>query len=164
MGAYSKSAVRWLEGRYLAIRPSFNTPDDTITYLIDIACADEACHLDFAKLKRDGAMSEQSGCVSLLNLSGHIYLVTNESGQYRLMILSRPTVDGSLYGTLSTLTLQPFDRSKRFPNTWLPFSLRETAPFSGFRTRSFRSRKWKSCRVPEVNYGQKYLPERANRG
>jgi transcriptional regulator with XRE-family HTH domain len=103
MGAYSKSAVKWLEGRYLAIRPSFNTPNDIFTYLIDIAWADEAGHLDFAELKRDGAMFEQTGHVSLPNLSGHIYLVTNESGQHRLMILSRPTVDGSLYGTLSTL-------------------------------------------------------------
>jgi transcriptional regulator with XRE-family HTH domain len=103
MGAYSKSAVRWLEGRYLAIRPSFNTPDDIFTYFIDITWADEAGHLGFAELKRDGAMSEQTGHVSLPNLSGHIYLVTNESGQHRLMIFSRPTVDGSLYGTLSTL-------------------------------------------------------------
>jgi transcriptional regulator with XRE-family HTH domain len=103
MGAYSKSAVRWLEGRYLALRPSFNNPGNIFTYLIDIAWVDEAGHLSFAEFKRDGALSEQTGHVSLPNLSGHIYLVTNESGQHRLMILSRPTVDGSLYGTLSTL-------------------------------------------------------------
>jgi transcriptional regulator with XRE-family HTH domain len=81
MGAYSKSAVRWLEGRYLALRPSFSAPGDIFTYLIDIAWVDKTGHLSFAD----------------------IYLVTNESGQHRLMILSRPTVDGSLYGTLSTL-------------------------------------------------------------
>jgi hypothetical protein len=37
------------------------------------------------------------------NLSGHIYLVTNELGQHRLHILSRPTIDGILFGVLATL-------------------------------------------------------------
>jgi transcriptional regulator with XRE-family HTH domain len=103
MGAYSKSAVRWLEGRYLAMRPSFSNPGDIFTYLIEINWIDEAGHLGFAEFKREVDRVEQAGHVSLPNLSGHIYLVTNESGQHRLMILSRPTVDGSLYGTLSTL-------------------------------------------------------------
>jgi transcriptional regulator with XRE-family HTH domain len=103
MGAYSKSAVRWLEGRYLVVRPSFSKPGDIFTYLIDIYWIDEAGHLGFAEFKREDDRVEQAGHVSLPNLSGHIYLVTNESGQHRLMILSRPTVDGSLYGTLSTL-------------------------------------------------------------
>lgn len=103
MGAYSKSAVRWLEGRYLALRPSFSDPGAIFSYLIDIYWVDKAGHLSFSELKREDARFEQAGHVSLPNLSGHIYLVTNETGQHRLMILSRPTVDGSLYGTLSTL-------------------------------------------------------------
>lgn len=37
------------------------------------------------------------------NLSGHIYLVTNDNGQYRLMVLGRPTIDGTLFGLLTTL-------------------------------------------------------------
>lgn len=103
MGAYSKSAVRWLEGRYLAMRPSFSNPGDIFTYLVEINWIEDAGHLGFAEFNREDDRVEQAGHVSLPNLSGHIYLVTNESGQHRLMILSRPTVDGSLYGTLSTL-------------------------------------------------------------
>jgi transcriptional regulator with XRE-family HTH domain len=103
MGAYSKSAVRWLEGRYLALRPSFSEAGAIFSYLIDIHWIDEAGHLGFAELKSEDARFEQAGHVCLPNLSGHIYLVTNELGQHRLMILSRPTVHGSLYGTLSTL-------------------------------------------------------------
>jgi transcriptional regulator with XRE-family HTH domain len=103
MGAYSKSAVRWLEGRYLVLRPSFNDPGAIFSYLIDINWLDEAGHLSFFERKSDDVLFEQSGHVSLPNLSGHIYLVTNEAGQHRLMILSRPTVDGALFGTLSTL-------------------------------------------------------------
>ena len=41
--------------------------------------------------------------MSLPHLSGHIYLVTSEGGQYRLAILGRPTIAGSLYGILTTL-------------------------------------------------------------
>jgi hypothetical protein len=41
--------------------------------------------------------------VSMPHLSGHIYLVTSENGQYRLVILGRPTISGSLYGILTTL-------------------------------------------------------------
>ena len=37
------------------------------------------------------------------HLSGHIYLVTGEGGQYRLAILGRPTRSGTLYGILTTL-------------------------------------------------------------
>ena len=39
------------------------------------------------------------------HISGHIYLVTSEGGQYRLAILGRPTIKGSLYGVLSTLVV-----------------------------------------------------------
>ncbi len=103
MGAYSKSAVRWLEGRYMALRPSFSSPGDVFSFLIEIYWIEETGYLGFAEFKREDERVEQAGHVCLPNLSGHIYLVTNESGQHRLMILSRPTVEGSLYGTLSTL-------------------------------------------------------------
>ena len=35
--------------------------------------------------------------------SGHIYLVVNRNGQYRLIIVSRPTISGEMYGILTTL-------------------------------------------------------------
>jgi hypothetical protein len=37
------------------------------------------------------------------NQSGHIYLITNRNGQYRLIIVSRPTISGEMYGILTTL-------------------------------------------------------------
>ncbi len=37
------------------------------------------------------------------NQSGHISLVTNRHGQYRLLPLSRPTIVGEMYGILTTL-------------------------------------------------------------
>jgi hypothetical protein len=37
------------------------------------------------------------------NQSGHIYLVTNSHGQYRLIILTRPTINGQMHGILTTL-------------------------------------------------------------
>lgn len=41
--------------------------------------------------------------MSLSNQSGHTYLVTNEQGQFRLVILGRPAIGGEMYGLLTTL-------------------------------------------------------------
>jgi transcriptional regulator with XRE-family HTH domain len=103
MGAYSRSAVAWLEGRYLTLRPSFSTPGAIYGYLTTIRWLDDKGHLGFFESERLDARFEQAGHVSMSNLSGHIYLVTNEQGQHRLQTLSRPTIDGTLFGVLATL-------------------------------------------------------------
>ncbi|WP_236711385.1 helix-turn-helix domain-containing protein [Novosphingobium barchaimii] len=103
MGAYSRSAVTWLEGRYLTVRPSFGTPGSLFAYLTTIRWVPEKACLCFAESGRSDVRFEQAGQVSMPNLSGHIYLITNEQGQYRLAILSRPTIDGGLFGILTTL-------------------------------------------------------------
>ena len=103
MGAYARAAVRWIEGRYLTLRPSFGSPGDIFAYVTTIRWLDEAGHLGFAESQRLDARFEQGGHVSMPNLSGHIYLVTNVAGQHRLVILGRPTIEGSLYGLLTTL-------------------------------------------------------------
>src|SRR5205085_8685481 len=51
---------------------------------------------------QDAAFTQQ-GSVSVPHQSGHIYLVTNQQGQYRLIIVARPTIDGEMYGILATL-------------------------------------------------------------
>jgi transcriptional regulator with XRE-family HTH domain len=102
LGGYSHGAVRWLEGRYLAVRPSFGTEPGLHAYEIDIAWDEASSRLRFSEMKRDDSYA-QHGVVSLSHLSGHIYLVTCQDGQYRMVILGRPTIAGSLYGILSTL-------------------------------------------------------------
>lgn len=108
MGAYTRAAVRWIEGTYFTLRPSFSTPGNLYSYLTEIRWIDEAGHLGFAETRRQDAHFEQVGYVSMPNLSGHIYLVTNEAGQYRLVMLGRPSivrpsVGGTMYGILTTL-------------------------------------------------------------
>jgi transcriptional regulator with XRE-family HTH domain len=103
MGAYARAAVTWLEGRYLTLRPSFGTPGAIYAYLTTIRWLDEKGHLGFFESQRLDARFEQAGHVSMPNLSGHIYLVTNEQGQHRLQTFSRPTIDGVLFGVLATL-------------------------------------------------------------
>lgn len=102
LGGYNHSAVRWLEGRYWTLRPLFGPEPGIYAYLTTIAW-DPACScLIFAESERpDGYV--QHGQVSMPHMSGHIYLVTSEDGQYRLAILGRPTIKGSLYGILTTL-------------------------------------------------------------
>lgn len=103
MGAYSQPSVKWIEGEYLTVRPSFGTPGGIYTYFTAIRWIPETGHLGFAESKRQDAQFEQAGYVSMPSLSGHIYLVTNESGQHRLIVLGRPTIAGSMFGILTTL-------------------------------------------------------------
>lgn len=103
MGAYARSAVRWIEGRYLTLRPSFSTADDIYAYHTNIAWDEAANHLCFTESARLDSQFAQVGHVSMPNLSGHIYLVTNDAGQYRLTILGRATREGRLFGILTTL-------------------------------------------------------------
>ncbi|MFL6858206.1 MAG: multiprotein-bridging factor 1 family protein [Allosphingosinicella sp.] len=103
MGAYSRAGVRWLEGEYVTIRPSFSEPGALYAYRSLIAWDEEAGHLVFAETDRLDREFEQKGFVSFPHFSGHIYLVTASAGQYRLAILSRPTGGGTMNGVLTTL-------------------------------------------------------------
>ena len=124
MGAYARSAVRWVEGRYLTLRPSFGTPNAVHAYVTTVRWLDEHGHLAFAESDRTDARFEQSGHVSMPNLSGYIYLVTNTLGQHRLMILARPNAQAILYGVLTTL--QSGQGAQLIPAT-CPVALRKLA-------------------------------------
>lgn len=103
MGSYSRPAVRWIEGDYLTLRPSFGHPGQIYAYRTAIYWDEEAGHLRFAEADRADAAFTQAGFVSMPNLSGHTYLVTSESGQYRLIMLGRATRERRMFGLLSTL-------------------------------------------------------------
>lgn len=105
LGAYARAAVRWLEGRYLTLRPSVDEPGSVYAYMTEISWDDADCHLRFAESSRLDRDFTQKGVVSFPHLSGHIYLVTNSFGQYRLILLGRPTIRGDLNGVLTTLVV-----------------------------------------------------------
>lgn len=103
MGAYARPAVRWLEGEYLTVRPSFSEPGALYAYLTAIEWDEEKGYLTFSERERVDRDFAQQGFVSFPHLSGHIYLVTVSDGQYRLILLSRPSGGGALNGVLTTL-------------------------------------------------------------
>jgi transcriptional regulator with XRE-family HTH domain len=103
MGSYSRPAVRWIEGGYVTLRPSFGEAGQIYAYRTEIFWDAEACHLRFAEAERADAAFAQSGFVSMPNLSGHTYLVTSEEGQFRTIILGRATRERRMFGLLSTL-------------------------------------------------------------
>ncbi|MCW3848868.1 helix-turn-helix domain-containing protein [Sphingomonas sp. LB-2] len=103
LGAYRREGVEWLVGSYLTLRPSFEKPGIIYAYMTEISWNDEAGHLSFSEKARLDAHFAQKGAVSMPYQSGHIYLVTNEHGQYRLMTLGRPSIAGDMYGLLTTL-------------------------------------------------------------
>jgi transcriptional regulator with XRE-family HTH domain len=103
LGYYSRPAVAWIEGCYLTLRPSFGDRDAIYAYRVDISWSEESSRLVFCESERIDAAFTQAGTVSVPNQSGHIYLVTNRHGQYRLAIVSRPTISGEMHGILTTL-------------------------------------------------------------
>jgi transcriptional regulator with XRE-family HTH domain len=103
MGAYSRPAVKWLEGDYLTIRRSFSDPEAFYAYRTVIEWDDRLCHLTFKEAARLDSAFAQAGFVSFPNISAHIYLVTVEQGQYRMAVLGRPVNGGELNGILTTL-------------------------------------------------------------
>ena len=103
LGSYARPAVSWMEGDYLTLRPSFSEPKAIYAYLTQIRWDQVASSLVFNESERKDAEYTQGGQVSAPHQSGHIYLVTNKHGQYRMIIVSRPTIKGELYGILTTL-------------------------------------------------------------
>jgi DNA-binding phage protein len=103
LGAYSRASVHWLEGDYLTLRPSFSDPEAVYAYRTLIEWKDDLSHLCFHEAARMDAEFSQSGSVSFPHVSGHIYLVTEQFGQYRMAIFGRPTITGEMNGVLTTL-------------------------------------------------------------
>jgi transcriptional regulator with XRE-family HTH domain len=102
LGGYARGAVRWLEGRFLTLRPWFGADSGIHAYQTAIAWEPGLSRLVFSESQRADSFA-QHGSVSLPHLSGHIYLITNDNGQFRVVILGRPTIAGAMYGVLTTL-------------------------------------------------------------
>lgn len=103
LGNYARPAVQWIEGTYLTLRPSFGEAGAIYAYRTEIAWDDATATLKFSESERMDAAFTQFGAVSMPAQSGHIYLVTNRHGQYRLIIVARPTIAGEMFGILTTL-------------------------------------------------------------
>jgi transcriptional regulator with XRE-family HTH domain len=101
LGAYSRAAVKMLEGGYLTLRPSFEVKDAIYAYRTDLYW--DGGKLAFAESERLDAANAQAGVVSVPIPSGHIYLSTNAQGQMRLAMLGRQLRTGEMYGLLTTL-------------------------------------------------------------
>jgi transcriptional regulator with XRE-family HTH domain len=103
LGSYARPAVVWLEGEYLTLLPSLSDRAGVYAYRTQIIWDEVVSHLVFRESDRLDSAFTQQGAVSIPHQSGHIYLVTNKHGQYRLAVLSRPTISGEIYGLLTTL-------------------------------------------------------------
>ncbi|MDQ4088189.1 MAG: helix-turn-helix transcriptional regulator [Pseudomonadota bacterium] len=104
LGGYARGATRWVEGRYLTLRPLFGGSRGIHAFLTSIRWEPALSRLVFEESERADSFA-QHGSVSLPLPSGHIYLITSELGQYRLAILGRPTISRALYGILTTLII-----------------------------------------------------------
>lgn len=103
LGGYSRRSVKWMEGTYVTLRPSFGDRDAIYAYRTEIMWDAAASCLTFREAERLDANYTQYGEVSVPNQSGHIYLTTNRHGQLRVITVSRPTIVGEMYGIITTL-------------------------------------------------------------
>lgn len=103
LGNYNRTAVAWLEGPHLTIRPSFGDPKAVYAYRTDITWDDATSRLRFREAERVDSDYVQFGDVAVPHQSGHIYLVTNRHGQHRMVVVSRPVITGEMHGLLMTL-------------------------------------------------------------
>jgi transcriptional regulator with XRE-family HTH domain len=103
LGGYARTAVAWLEGSYLTLRPSLSGQGAVYAYRTDISWNAPRCVLTFREAERLDTDFTQFGDVAVPHQSGHIYLVTNRHGQHRLVVLTRPTITGELHGLVTTL-------------------------------------------------------------
>ncbi len=103
LGFYSRPAVSFIEATYLTLRPSFGDPAAIYAYRTEICWDAGSSSLIFRESERLDAEFAQHGLVSVPNQSGYIYLITNRLGQYRLVIISRPTINGEMFGIMTTL-------------------------------------------------------------
>lgn len=103
LGSYARPAVTWIEGAYLTLRPSFGDQAAVYAYRTEIAWDEGTSSLGFRETDRMDHAFTQWGQVSIPHQSGHIYLVTNRHGQFRLIVVSRPLIDGQMHGILTTL-------------------------------------------------------------
>jgi transcriptional regulator with XRE-family HTH domain len=131
LGFYSRRAVAWIEGVYLTLRPSFGAKDAIYAYRTEISWDSQSSNLVFKESERLDAAFTQQGDVSVPNPSGHIYLVTNVHGQYRLIIVARPTISGEMYGILTTLQV---GRGAQLTPVAAPIAL---VPLRGFKEVQF---------------------------
>jgi len=103
LGSYSRAAVQWMEGAYLTLRPLSSGGGSIYAYVTEVQWdAAQGC-LAFRERERLDGDYAQSGAVSVPHQTGHVYLVTNRHGQYRMAILSRPLIRGEMFGILATL-------------------------------------------------------------
>ncbi len=106
-GSYARPAVSWIEGDYLTLRPSFGDRPAVYAYRTLVEWDETASRLSFRESDRVDDAFTQWGTVSIPHQSGHIYFVTNRHGQYRLIVVSRPTINGEMHGILTTLKAGP---------------------------------------------------------
>jgi transcriptional regulator with XRE-family HTH domain len=103
LGSYARPAVKWLEGNYVTLRPSFSVDKAIYAYRTEISWDHALSHLVFQESERLDSAYKQDGAVSVPHQSGYIYLVTNKHGQHRMITLSRPMIGGEMFGLLATL-------------------------------------------------------------
>lgn len=150
LGSYVRSAVAWLEGEYLTLRPSFEPVGGIHAYCTHFAWDEKRNCLGFSERERHDSGNAQAGHVCLPPAKGKVYLCTSGiSGEMRLAILNSPRRGGELAGLLLTLAAgipglpvaTPIALLPRRPEHAFGRFVRGDAPFARYRSLLAEARK-----------------------
>jgi hypothetical protein len=104
LGGYLRKNVADIEGRYVCFRPTFSNPEVVAAYLTIIRWDDERSCLIFEEQARADAIHTQKGVVYIPMSKPFFSLVTADEGAVRLIMVSRPHVEGLARGLIMTLS------------------------------------------------------------
>lgn len=131
-GAYTRTAVRWMEGAYLAVRHSFHADGALIAFAVMVGWDEAHATLSFITSDDFTGPALQRGRVSFSTRTGHSYFVTSDLGRFDLMVLGRPAEGGRLSGLCTTAFLErgsPIPASSAI--TFAPIELEGALPVCG---------------------------------
>jgi hypothetical protein len=104
LGGYLRKNVADIEGRYVCFRPTFNNPEVFSAYLAVIRWDEEQSCLVFEEQARADAIHTQKGRVYIPLSKPFFSLITIDDGAVRLIMVSRPHVEGLARGLIMTLS------------------------------------------------------------
>jgi hypothetical protein len=104
VGGYVFTAVEYLQGDYLCVRPMFANPANFNAYLIAISWNEERKCLVFEEKSRFDGKYRQKGTVHIPFGTSYMNLVSANAGNVRTILLSLPDSDDMMRGIISTLS------------------------------------------------------------
>jgi len=103
LGAYSRTAVEHYIGRYVTLRPAFDSSGKIMSYVTEVSWDDDKKCLRFREQDRPERAYAHSGELYMPAGSMFVYLVSRTRGWMRLVVVSQLDPSNKMRGLITTL-------------------------------------------------------------